>query len=137
KTGKVSLAGAGSTFFANGEWYIFGGEFNLLGGTLIATHFDSWGGTFNFTGGTQRVDSFIGDLVNQGGTLAVGSSHTTTVVVGDYEQQLAGVLEIEIGGTKSTEIDRLFVDGELRLDGVLTVILKNGFMPSPDHSFNI
>ncbi len=99
------------------------GTINLSGGTLDAAtieHTD--GGVFNFTGGTLHVETFDGDLTNQGGTLAPGTSPGTTDVTGSYDQQ-SGTLEIEIGGTGAGDFDVLDVTGSATLAGMLDVQL--------------
>ena len=55
------------------------------------------GGTFNFLAGEFNALSFMGNLVNEGGMLAPGTSPGVLTILGDYHQ-LAGSLLIEIGG---------------------------------------
>ena len=97
---------------------------NLNGGDLRATTIDttSPGAQFNFTGGTLAVDTFNGDLVNQGGILAPGNSPGVTNIIGDYSQDFNSTLLIEIGGLLSgTEYDVLDITGTASLAGTLDV----------------
>ncbi|HEX2473697.1 MAG TPA: hypothetical protein VHK01_03060, partial [Lacipirellulaceae bacterium] len=96
------------------------------------------GGTFQFTAGTLSVDSFVGNLVNEGGTIAPGASPGLTAVQGDFTQVNGGQLEIEIGGkAPATEFDRLTVTGSATLAGALDVSLIGDFMPAAGNSFEV
>ncbi len=114
------------------------GTFNLQGGALEAQTIDhTHGGSFNFTGGTLRIDTFQGDLTNQGGSLGVGDEEFEVGVAnitGDYDQQ-AGSLDIEIA-TQSF-FDNLEVTGTATLGGTLNVNFVNGIAPSLGDTFEI
>ena len=57
---------------------------------------------------------------------------------GDYTQQSAGVLEIQLGGTTAgTEYDQLTVTGTATMAGTLNVSLIDGFIPQVGDSFTI
>lgn len=129
-TGTLSLGTGG-----NGN-----GTFNMQGGTLTAGTIDSVNAgvsAFNFTGGTLAVGTFIGNLANNGGTLAPGASPGTTVVQGDYTQGATGILSIELGGTGAGLFDILQVTGTATLAGELDVAFWNGFSAAAGDSFNI
>ncbi len=115
------------------------GTVNLSGGALHATTIDhAHGGQFNFAGGTLSVESFHGNLVNQGGTLAPGASAGGTTIVGDYTQQNGATLAIEIGGTAAvTEYDFVSVSGNVLLDGLLELSLLDSFTPSQLDTFTV
>ncbi|TWU30177.1 beta strand repeat-containing protein [Bythopirellula polymerisocia] len=115
------------------------GTINLSGGTLSATTIDHTnGGDFNFTGGTLSVETFQGDLLNQGGMLAPGASAGSTTIVGDYTQQTGATLAIEIGGTAAvTEFDFVSVSGDVLLDGLLELSLIDGFVPVAANTFTV
>jgi len=95
------------------------------------------GGQFNFTGGTLIVDEFIGDLVQQGGTLAAGASPGATSITGNYTLEAGGALEVELAGTGTPGIayDHYDIMGLATLDGTLDVKLLDGFVPSAGDSF--
>ena len=89
----------------------------LQGGTLSAAEIGlnglQFNGQFQWTAGTLHVGVFRKSLTNQGGTLAPGHSAGRTTIDGNYTQQAAGTMEIEIGGTTAdTQYD---VVGHLRL----------------------
>lgn len=116
------------------------GTFNMQGGTLTAGTIDSVNAgvsAFNFTGGTLAVGTFIGNLVNNGGTLAPGASPGTTLVNGNYTQIAAGILSIELGGIGAGQFDVLDVTGTATLGGELEVLFWNGFVASAGDSFDI
>jgi hypothetical protein len=96
------------------------------------------GGTFQFTAGRLSVDSFAGNLVNEGGTISPGASPGLTAVQGDFTQAGGGRLEIEIGGrAPATEFDRLTVTGAATLAGALDVSLIDDFVPVAGDSFEV
>jgi hypothetical protein len=114
-----------------------GGNYTLSGGTLDASTIDA-NGTFDFTGGTLSVDEFQGDLTNQGGTLSPGNSPGLTEITGDYDQQSAGTLDIELAGLIAvSEYDQVQVSGTATLGGTLDVDLLYGFTPALGNSFDI
>jgi fibronectin-binding autotransporter adhesin len=120
-------------------WDTTGSAINLSAGSLTADTINTSGNSsrFNFTGGTLHVKTFNGDLVNQGGTLAPGSSPGITTVNGNYIQEAAATLQIEIGGTASTQFDQLHISGALALDGTLNVSLISPFSPAAGDSYDI
>src|SRR5262249_44813186 len=107
------------------------GTIQLQGGTLDAStvSFQGAGGQFKWTGGTLHVAIFQGNLVNQGGTLAPGHSAGLTTVVGNYTQQVAGKLDIEIGGQSAFDNDLVSVTGAASLAGQLQLSTLNNFVP--------
>lgn len=116
------------------------GTYTLQGGVLNANTIDTLrGGTaaFNFTGGTLAVGTFIGNLTNNGGTLAPGASPGMTAVQGDYTQTALGTLAMELGGTGAGLFDTLAVSGTANLGGTLGVGFWNGFNPMAGDSFNL
>ncbi len=115
------------------------GTLVLDGGTLKAplVRHDR-GGTFQFAAGTLSVDSFLGNLVNSGGTIAPGDSPGVTAVQGDFTQLAGGRLEIEIGGlSPGVGFDQLTATGMTTLDGALDVSFIDGFVPAAGHSFEV
>lgn len=95
--------------------------------------------TFNWTGGTLHVGTFGLNLVQNGGTLAPGTSLGTTHVLGDYTQN-AGLLEIEFqssGGAAGVDFDFLDVTGTATLGGQIWVSLLNGFTPGVGDTYSV
>jgi T5SS/PEP-CTERM-associated repeat protein len=93
---------------------------------------------FNWTGGTLSVGTYNGNLVNSAGTLAPGSSPGKTTITGNYAQQSAATLAIEIGGTAAgTQFDWLAVNGATTLNGNLNLSMLGGFVPAAADEFTI
>lgn len=144
--GTVNLSG-GTLKVDNGLTIGIGnqGTVNVTGGVLDMSGSDiAFGdedGAFNFEGGKILNAASVGfGLVNNGGSLAPGSSDSagTTNVNGDYlVVNSDAVLEIELGGTADGQFDKLVVDGDVLLDGSLSVALMDGYSPSGGSSFDI
>jgi hypothetical protein len=108
---------------------------NLSGGKLVAGElFQGDGGLFSFTGGVLSAGAVHFDLVNQGGTIAPGSSVSMTVVMGNLDLP-AGSLQIEL--SSATQVDRLVVAGDVMLGGALDVALIDGFTMPESGSWEI
>jgi T5SS/PEP-CTERM-associated repeat protein len=155
-TGRLSIGGDAGTGLAGGDGRLTiqnsgavnvaldtvlfpQGQLRLQGGILdtAAISFQG-GGLFDWTSGTLHVDVFHGNLVNPGGILAPGTTTGDTIVMGNYTQQAAGTLEIEIGGTgMGSQYDFVNVMGSALLDGQLQLKLAGGFVPGPAHQFTV
>jgi T5SS/PEP-CTERM-associated repeat protein len=103
-TGRIRIR-PGATVTITGKTDLFlGGLVNLEGGTLSTSAISFvLGGTatkFEWTSGTLHVETFNGNLLNEGGVLAPGHSAGTTQINGDYNQLDAAVLQIEIDGVQ-------------------------------------
>jgi hypothetical protein len=115
------------------------GTYNLSGtGALrvITLAKGDAGGAFNFTGGTLVANTVAFDLVNNGGTIAPGSSPGATHVLGDLTLN-AGTLAIELAGTSGGEFDEIQVDDHLTAGGTLSVTLLGSFAPAAGNTFDI
>ncbi len=101
------------------------GVYTLNSGTLNAGSVTvNSGGTFNFNGGLLSVGAFNGNLANNGGTLALGSTIVgTTNILGNYSQSKTSALDITLNGTQAGEYDTLDVFGTASLDGTLNISL--------------
>ncbi|MEM9346362.1 MAG: PEP-CTERM sorting domain-containing protein [Planctomycetota bacterium] len=78
----------------------------------------------------------VGDLYNQG-QLRPGSSPGLLEVVGEFEQGLDGETVFEIGNPGTVGFDQVFVSGNASLDGNLSVLLYDGFVPPNQYSLEI
>jgi T5SS/PEP-CTERM-associated repeat protein len=149
-TGRLSLAGDAFTGAAGGNGFaainpgalvdvaedivIFpDGEFDLNGGALDSPIITvEPGGAFNWAGGELFVDTFDGNLTNNGGTLAARVGSNSMLVTGEYLQLEDGTLSIEIAGdAASNQYDLLIVGNSAFLGGTLEVELAGSFAPSP------
>jgi hypothetical protein len=120
---------------------VFGGNLTSGSGTKLDLGDGSLdpGETLTLSSGAKLVGSgtLSSNLVN-GGTVSPGSSPGIINVVGDYNQESGGVLEIELGGDVArTGYDQLQVTGVATLAGTLDVSLYDGFVPSNGDQFLI
>jgi T5SS/PEP-CTERM-associated repeat protein/autotransporter-associated beta strand protein len=111
----------------------------LEGGAITADTISlAGGGAFHFLGGTLHADLFTGDLTNQGGVLAPGSPAGDTLIMGNYTQQSAGAMEIEIGGEGMGSLyDFVNVTGSALVGGELNLALIDGFVPTSSQTFHV
>jgi hypothetical protein len=143
-TTTLSIANSGSVDQTGGTTTVLqtmtvdaGGTYTLSGGTLDAGTIDV-DGTFSFVGGTLSVDELQGDLTNTGGLLSPGNSPGLTAITGDYDQQIAGALLIELAGLNAvSEYDQVQVGGTATLGGTLDVDLLYGYVPVLGDSYDI
>ena len=83
------------------------------------------------------VDTFTGNLINNGGVLSPGSisSQSTTQIIGDYTQNLDGIFDVDFLYFNHDSLD---VSGTAHLGGTLDVDLLSEFnLFFPGDSFNI
>jgi hypothetical protein len=80
----------------------------------------------------------VGNLVNEAGFVAPGSSADVIRVLGNYTQEQAGTLVLEVGGTtvNPPQFDQLQVRGAANLGGRLIVKTINGFTPQSGDTFS-
>ncbi|MGI9456476.1 MAG: beta strand repeat-containing protein, partial [Aeoliella sp.] len=126
--GQISL-GSGSTLTQSG-------------GTIQADSINRVaGGLYDWQDGVLHVNTFHGDLNNQGGTFAPGTSPGLSHILGNYTENAFATIEIEIGGLALADYDRITVDDDAILAGTLDVRLINLggglFEPSLGNSFNV
>jgi hypothetical protein len=107
--------------------------------------FSGSGDLANAQGATLTLDdgASVGVRLINSGRLEIGSSAGVATVAGYYPTNL-GSLEIEIGGrVAGSEFDRLLIDGEAMLAGILDVSLidpeggANVFIPGAGDTFEI
>jgi T5SS/PEP-CTERM-associated repeat protein len=131
----ITGSGAGSTAAVEPH-----GRVDLLGGVMdVRGAMNVVGGQFNFLGGVLHVDTFGGNLVNQGGMLAPGHISVPighTHVVGNYTQEPAGRLEIEINGVGPGRYDTVLVERTATLGGRIELRLL-GFEPEYGDVFQV
>jgi hypothetical protein len=105
----------GSTITIEGD---FGDLRNYVGGTIVNDGTIDFGsGTFDNQGTLKGTGTFIGDLFNDSGTVAPGSSPGTMTIEGVFILDASGILEIEIGGFTPGTFDLLDVTGTADLPG--------------------
>ena len=135
----VSMA-SGTTLELNNKLSLNGNNLTMSGsGTLSVNNaVESGGGTVSLVAAAMTGSGIIaGDVVN-GGTVAPGNSPGVLTVLGDYDQSADGALVIELAGTQAgVEYDVLGVGGTASLDGLLEVVLIDGFIPAEGDTFQI
>ena len=127
--GSVNLA-AGATLSVAGGFAQLEGISRLNGGTL------SVGGPVKLPGGSLTGAGTVQGQVTSAAVVSPGGPFGVLNVQGDYTQEPAGVLEIEIGGRKAgVEHDQLQVTGNAQIGGRLRVLLAGGFVPNEGDAF--
>jgi hypothetical protein len=76
----------------------------------------------------------IGVSIGNQGILEIGASPGQVQGL-DYQQDVSGMLEIEIAGAGLNDFDRLTLSGQALLAGALNVSLLDGFSPSLGNTF--
>jgi T5SS/PEP-CTERM-associated repeat protein len=106
------------------------GRVDVAGGVLCAdTVVHTAGGVLELTAGRVYVNSFHGDIRNEGGVLGAAQSPGRIEVTGDYAQY-GGALELRLHGHAADQHDTLVVFGSAELGGKLEIILAAGFAPA-------
>ncbi|MBI5041383.1 MAG: VPLPA-CTERM sorting domain-containing protein [Gammaproteobacteria bacterium] len=117
------------------------GKYVLGGGVLDSRDvIVNDGGLFEFSGGSLFVNNYFGDLINNGGSLSSGSPLEVTNIFGNFTQ-LAGELDLNIGGRNIGEYGALNVDGIASLGGKMSVSFSDLgyglFSPQAGDTFDI
>ncbi|HJQ80264.1 MAG TPA: hypothetical protein VJ828_09930 [Lacipirellulaceae bacterium] len=138
-TGVLRIGSGGTVSVGDAISISSSSRLNLDGGTLAAARiwFPSPGGQFNWTAGTLHVGRYEDSLTNSAGVLAPGGSTGSTTIAGNYTQQAAAKLEIEIAGVDNTQHDSVAVSGSASLAGLLELAVINGFVPEQQHIFTV
>lgn len=115
------------------------GQISMVGGSLDAPIITvEPGGLVDWAGGTLFVDTFQGNLPNNGGILAARDGSNSILVTGEYSQGPLGILSIGItGDAASQQYDKLTVGNTAFLGGVLQVEIAEAFVPGPDEVYTI
>jgi len=103
------------------------------GATLTIANLNINGGTLTGTG------TVSGNVINNGGILAAGTSPGTLSITGSYTQAAGGTFQAELAGvtTAGTDYDLLSVGGLATLDGLLDIVLFGGFSGAVGDQFDI
>jgi len=141
---NITISGLNSTFSNSGAVTVSPGR------TLTTPTFMQTGGMTTVDGSlrpaTMQLElsggrlggsgSVFASVTNTGGIVAPGSSTGRLRVLGAYDQEVGGTLEIEIGGpTAVSEFDVLSVSGGATLDGTLELSIINSFEPMEMETF--
>jgi hypothetical protein len=137
-TGSLAIENSSELTVANMLKIWQQGAVTLDDGVLTAPLIDNSFGprNFSFVGGTLHVDKYLGELVNDGGTLAPGPGIGTTEVALGYFQRSGGTLAIDVTGPSPGDYDQLTA-ALVQLDGALEISLAAGFVPSAGQAFDV
>ena len=147
--GRITAAGGLGAFELNENSYAEIGDtiviweqgtVTLNNGTLVVDVIENeLGGDFEMFGGKLEVNQFIGDLENNGGTLAPGGTDVaTTLILGDFSGSSDSTLQMEIAGTiPGTNHDLVNLTGQAIVNGILEISLASGFSPDPADTFTM
>jgi autotransporter-associated beta strand protein len=138
--GEVRVAGAAAALDGPSEILIAsGGRLRLDQGRVATLTLETaLGGEFLFHGGRLEVNDVFGDLVNSGGTFAVGGDSVVLgTVSGDFAQS-AGRIDFDLGaGVAGVGYDTLAIGGTATIGGVLDVDFTSGFAPTFGQRFDL
>lgn len=119
-----------------------GGRIHLSGGALDAQFVQLDGGRLTGSGnifvGTGPIN---GSVRNVAGIVAPGDPAGNHIgqftITGDFANDENGTLAIDLGGTSTSQYDRVVASRFAFLSGHLDVTLANGFTPTVGNSFTI
>jgi hypothetical protein len=104
----------------------------LNGGNLTGGPFDFYGGSLTGTG------SVTGAVVNASAVVLPGTNSLGALnIVGNYQQQSGGTLDITLDGANAGQFSQLAVSGNASLNGVLNLSSFSGYSPSVGDKFQI
>lgn len=141
-TGRVLISGEGSLYDGN-DFIGIGLQSDRVtsGGDGVLTVENNGVVKANTIGiGANGVLKGSGGVVNanvvafDGGMVAPGSSPGDMGILGGLDLRNGGVLQIEIGGINLGEFDRLFVGGDVLVDGTTSIVFSfiDGAATDPD-----
>jgi len=142
----TNVGGTGALTIANGGQVTAESVKVWQPGTIELNNGGINSGGLELAGGTLRGDGDVSILSGQltnAGIMAPGLSAGVLNINGDYVQDAAGTLDIEISGPALYQIDRLQVSGNATLGGLLDVSLivpaggSDVFMPSAGQTYAI
>ena len=106
------------------------GHFSTAG----LVHIDGDPLTIPASGGVHGSGIVKGGIDNFG-LVSPGHSPGAIEIVGDFTQEPAAVLQIELAGNTGDQFDLLIVTGTANLGGLLSVNLLDGYLPSASDQF--
>jgi hypothetical protein len=118
--------------------FVNAGTFIKQGAGTLQFQFISTTVAFNNTGNVdvQAGTLALTNLTANAGRLILAAG-TTLSVSGPFTQLSLGTIEVAVAGTAAGQFGRVVVTGLATLDGKLTSIFSNGFIPVVDDSFQV
>jgi outer membrane autotransporter protein len=124
-TGRVQQNGTGTTVLVADNTYT--GATTVNAGNLIVDGSIASAQTLVNSGGLLGGRGSLGGSLVNSGIVSPGDSPGTLTVKGNYTQNPAGTLRIEIAGLAPSQHDLLAVNGHASLAGTLQLIRLGGF----------
>ena len=117
---------------------------NILDDNFVGTGADGIGTVLNGGGALEITNgaavlaqgTFTGNVLNEG-TLGFWDAPSVITIVGNYTQTAAGILDVDLGGTSSSQYDQLLVSGTATLAGTLDVDLIDAFLIGLAEEFQV
>jgi pectate lyase len=137
----------GATAASNGKLQVNNGWLEVDSSIVVGAHATGQG-TLTLGGGAVTADQvmvgFYGQVegggtltanVLNGGLVSPGTSPGTLTIVGAYDQTETGILAIDLASAGS--YDKLIVNGDVQLGGLLEVNLLGGYEPTLGATFDV
>ena len=87
--------------------------------------------------GVVADGAFVGNVVNQGTLGFWNDAPGVITITGNFTQNSAGTLDVDLGGTSDSQYNHLQVSGIATLAGTLDVAQIDGFSIGPDEEFQV
>jgi fibronectin-binding autotransporter adhesin len=137
--GGTFLADTGTRSMLSGTISGPGSLTQTGGGTLILSGTNTYSGGTIVNAGTLTVNNAqalgFGNVVVNGGTLRADPQPIN--VKGNYTQNAAGTLQLQLAGAQPGQYDSLNVNGRAALGGTLQLIALNGFEATSTDRFTL
>lgn len=137
----------GATPGSNGHLQVTSGWLEVADTLVVGAH-DTGQGELTLAGGSvnaqEIVVGFLGQIAGAGtltanvtnsGAILPGNSPGSLSIAGNYTQTADGVLSIDLASAAS--FDKLLVNGDITLAGLLEVNLLGGYMPAAGATFDV
>ena len=147
--GTVTRGSRPTEIAVSGTAHLRVDEFERIAGTLVVNNpvtqinsgatFAGGGTLLNPAGDNLRLQdgADVDVLVENQGTLAIGSGIVAQATGLDYQQDATGAWIVNLNGTALNLFDRLTLTGAAQVGGTLDIDLGGGYVPVAGDTFNI
>ena len=146
-TAPVAATASTNIDIASGAELTLEGSFDFAGQTVtksgsgrlyLDSELTTQSGTFQHNDGRLGGSGVVnGDLIASAGSVAPGHGIGQLSVTGDFTMGSDSALEIEIGGTSTSQFDAMQVNQNAYLDGTLAITLTGNYYPDLGQQFSI
>jgi hypothetical protein len=136
----VSLSNAGKLIVGTGSGFGSGGSYTQTAGTTTVDGMLTAPGGVTLQNGSLLGQGTVSSPVTSSAIVTVGDATTKAgkLSMNAYTQKSTGSLNVAIGGaTAGTQYSQLAVANGVSLNGILSVKLINGFVPTVGSNFQI